>query len=41
MKNKITNAMLYTWLCVLYTAALSGILGGAYLLVELILANLQ
>jgi len=41
MKNKITNAMLYTWLCVLYTAALSGILGGAYLLTEFILANLQ
>jgi len=41
MKNKITNAMLYTWSCVLFVAATSAIISGAYLLVELILANLQ
>lgn len=41
MKNKIINAMLYTYSYILFAIAVTGIISGAYFLVEMILANLQ
>ena len=40
MKTKLTNILLYTWSYLLTAVALVGIIGGAYLLVEMIFANL-
>jgi len=41
MKNKLINILLYTWTYILIAATFAGIIGGAYLLVEMILANLM
>lgn len=41
MKTKLTNILLYTWAYLLTAVAIVGIIGGAYLIVEMILANLQ
>lgn len=40
MKTKLTNILLYTWAYLLAAVAIVTIIGGAYLLVEMILANL-
>jgi hypothetical protein len=40
MKTKLTNILLYTWTYILIATVIAGIFGGAYLLVEMILANL-
>lgn len=39
--KKLTNILLYTWAYLLSAVAIVGIIGGAYLIVEMILANLQ
>lgn len=41
MKNKIINAMLYTWSYILAAMILAAAVGGGYLLIEMILVNLQ
>ena len=40
MKTKLTNILLYTWTYLLTATAIVAIIGGAFLLVEMILANL-